>query len=189
MFLTSKQISCAANMENTRNWPTYTIPADNRVARYNNVIDYQSTSVGLTELFLINNHQDPLIAIGCVFDPSVVTGSSFTKLKLTGFMGFQTANAYFKADQSQIQRNRDFSVVPQNRVAAFESDSLGRITTAVVAQSDPSTIPQVEFVVRMRPESNVNQVLVFTPGMIDYNGKPSPLSYLKLKFNFPNVFI
>ena len=172
-------------------WPEITIPVDmpfGDAFTINNVEYYHFPRIGLRNLYFIFNREDyPLLGICCIWDPNMVKtgqrdGNYLSRYRLGGDMYFQDIfDDPFTPDINNANRSSiDGRQMPHEKFIQFSFKTINKV------------LPEIEgrpysLFVKQRPLTDKALAIVLGDEIVEYNGEPSPLSFITAKFKFDTL--
>lgn len=188
----SVPLSQVTEIPKVEDWEEITVPVDsppNSTFKIDGASSNHFPNIGLKELhFIFDAQYYPLLALCCIWDADKVKvndpGSKFrSKYRLGGTIGFQTAVDPFipsmnSADKSLIKPN----IVPVEKARQFAAKNSDLISELIGDK------PYIS-IVKQRPETDQRLAIIFEDELVEYNGQPSPLSFLTAKFKFESSSI
>ena len=174
----SKNLPVEVNSsEGTSDWPEFEIPFRDDPYLFKDVKRHQSIDIGLIGLGLINRQDIPFILVDAIWDPNTFQqkGSS-----INADINLQQVSENFQPKVSDI--NGYPASLNQMIQTLYDENSkaLPRMIHEVIGDIDVGVTEEI----LPRPDLGRTYTLVFHPGIVENNGKKSPLMYPRIKFRF-----
>ncbi|MBI2601392.1 hypothetical protein HYW42_05595 [Candidatus Daviesbacteria bacterium] len=166
----------------TENWTEVVIPTRDGTVWINGAKDKQNPPIGIDTVYVVTRNSSIRggFAVVVLFDPNTTKTPPNSRLELKGNLKFQPITDPFEIDEANPNPN-DYKPWTRQQELNLTAYALDNIASRV-----PRERILGNSVVRIfpRPDPFLHLALVFGEGHIEYNGKPSPKSYLSYRFRF-----
>lgn len=176
----------ASSEQEVKTWRTEVITADNNAKFIGQLSEVQTPYTGLNGIFIVADQHTSLALIVAVWNPSDVDS------KVDSNSG---ATLEFQALGEEFMPKRDTPATIPNEMAdyakQFTNDGTTKILNMYHGMAEkgelPKTLPATKGIL-FQSFNNLPVTLVFDQGIVSFQGKDSPQSYLRVSFRFQNNF-
>lgn len=170
-----------SRVQTPEQWQVVPVEAGDKVIVLDQIGASQHPYIGLDALVMTTSARLPLVSVITFWNDSVVRDA-----KTASRMGFQPIRTPFELNADQAVRYRNVVVRPEDAVQ-FQTEC---IIEAERVNGGPfiDGVHKVITFPRPLPEST-GHALVFQPGFVNFNGRPSPASYVSARFQFASQLL